>query len=149
MTRRRSVIALIALAIGVVGVVIAALTTALPRAPDDATLLTLRTYPTRLELPWAPRSCALGGSRLVKVVQDDGALVFDYVDSGVRAPVVFPSNFQAWSIGGSAVLVSPEGYVLAREGEVLDGLGGSYRQNGDFYVCFTSPTEYDQVVRGR
>jgi hypothetical protein len=37
--------------------------------------------------------------------------------------------------------------VLAREGDVLDRLGGSAAANGDLNVCFTSPKEYQEVVR--
>jgi len=75
-------------------------------------------------------------------------VVFDALDApGVRVPVVFPPGFQAWAVGGIAVLVTPEGYVLAREGDVLVRLAGSAADNGDLNVCFTNPKEYQEVLQ--
>lgn len=83
----------------------------------------------------------------VKMVHEGQTVVFDGVDGSGRVPVVFPTGFQAWSVAGSALLVTPEGYVLAREGDVLVRLGGSAAEDGDLNVCFTSPEEYQEVVR--
>lgn len=93
------------------------------------------------------RTCPLGLLPPVKMVHEGQAVVFDGLDGGVRVPVVFPMGFQAWSVAGRALLVTPEGYVLAREGDVLVRLGGSAADNGDLIVCFTSPKEYQDVVR--
>jgi hypothetical protein len=119
-----------------------------PQPPADATSLALRTYQTGWQAPFLPRSCPLGLLPPVKLVLDGDALVFEGLDgAGARVPVVFPMGFQAWSVDGTAQLVAPEGIVLAREGDVLDRLGGTAAANGDLNVCFTSPKEYQEVVR--
>lgn len=146
MTKVRSGIAVAGTLILAVGTWIAV--DATPRPPTGASPLGLRTYPFPFAFPWEPRACALGLFAAVEVVRDGDEVAFEFVESGARAPILFPDGFAAWSVGGIAVLVSPEGYVLAREGDVLDGLGGAAGENGDLRVCFASPDTYDEVVRG-
>ena len=133
--------------VAVLGIVVLAATMKPPQLPEGATTLALRTYPTSWQAPWLPRTCPLALVPPVKMVHEGQTVVFDGLDGGGRVPVVFPAGFQAWSVAGKAQLVTPEGYVLAREGDVLVGLSGSAADNGDLNVCFTSPGEYQDVVR--
>ena len=117
-----------------------------PQPPQGATPLALRTQPPRWHFPLAPRACPLAGLVPIKPVRDGNALTFESVADQQRVPVVFPNGFAAWLERGRATLVAPEGVVVAREGDILKGLGGASADNGDFLVCFTGPHEYDDVV---
>jgi hypothetical protein len=79
---------------------------------------------------------------------EDDELIFVSAVSGDPVPVVFPAGFSGWLLDGSGVLVAPNGTVVAREGDVLSGVGGGTDDNGDFLVCFSTPDEYDDVVPG-
>ncbi len=145
--KRWLMIVVIAMTVAVLGVVVLAATTKPPKLPEGAISLALRTYPAGWQAPWLPRTCPLGLLPPVKMVHEGQTVVFDRLDGGERVPVVFPTGFQAWSVAGKAQLVTPEGDVLAREGDVLVGLIGSAADNGDLNVCFTSPAKYQVVVR--
>jgi hypothetical protein len=146
--KRGLIIVALAVPVILLGITFLTAPTNPPQPPADAISLALRTYPTGWQVPFLPRSCPLGLLPPVKLVREGDALVFDGLDgAGVRVPVVFPMGFQAWAIDGTAQLVAPEGIVLAREGDVLDRLGGSAAANGELNVCFTSPKEYQEVVR--
>ena len=82
----------------------------------------------------------------MRLVRDGPSLAFDLVDDGRRVPIVFPYGFAGRLVSGRAELVTPEGVVLAQEGDVLSGLGGSSADNGDLVVCFSSPDEYAGVL---
>lgn len=118
----------------------------LPRNPEGATRLALRTQPPTRRLPFVPHVCPLAGLLPVRLVRDGPSLAFDLVDDGQRVPIVFPYGFAGRLVSGRAELVTPEGVVLAQEGGVLSGLGGSSADNGDFVVCFSSPDEYAGVL---
>lgn len=114
--------------------------------PDGATSLALRTQPPAWRLPFVPHVCPLAGLLPVRLVRDGGSLAFDVVEGGQRVSIVFPYGFAGRLVSGRAELVSPEGLVLAREGDVLSELGGSSADTGDFLVCFSTPDEYARVV---
>lgn len=114
--------------------------------PDGATALALRTQPPTWRLPIGPHVCPLAGLLPVRLVRDGQSLAFELVDTGQRVQVVFPYGFTGRLVAGRAQIVAPEGVVLANEGDVLSGLGGSSADNNDFVVCFTSPDEYRSVV---
>lgn len=117
--------------------------------PEGVTPLVLRTWPPRWQWPGPLRACPLASFVGTRVVTAGRAMEFRLVDTGESAALVFPPGFQAWLVGDTAELITPEGLVLAREGDVLVNLAGSAADNGDFNVCFSSPDEYSRVmVRG-
>ena len=61
--------------------------------------------------------------------------MFTRVDVAERASIVWPSGFSARFLHGRADLVSPDGSVLAREGDVISNLAGGAADNGDILVC--------------
>ncbi len=60
-------------------------------------------------------------------------LVLVDVNTGVQTSIVWPYGFVARLVDGKAVLVAPDGSVVAREGDLLD-VGGGFAQPG-FHVC--------------
>jgi hypothetical protein len=71
----------------------------------------------------------LAGLQPVRLVRDDQSIEFELLEDGQRVTVVFPYGFAGRLVSGRAELVTPEGVVLAEEGDVLSGLGGSAAEN--------------------
>jgi hypothetical protein len=71
----------------------------------------------------------------VRITGSEDELTLVSVASGEPAPVVWPSGYAAWRIGGRAVLAGPYGNVIGREGDVLDRLGGGLGPDDAFHVC--------------
>jgi hypothetical protein len=51
--------------------------------------------------------------------------------------LVWPRGFSAWEVDGHVQIVNPEGLVVAHNGSVLSGLGGT-----DGHLCFISGPVY-------
>jgi hypothetical protein len=49
--------------------------------------------------------------------------------------VVWPAGWAAWRLDGQAQLVSRDGTIVGREGEVVSGFGGGTGTDDTFYVC--------------
>jgi len=49
--------------------------------------------------------------------------------------IVWPTGWRAWRLGGRAELVSGDGTVVGREGDVISGLGGGTGTDDAFHVC--------------
>ena len=63
-------------------------------------------------------------------------LVLLSVETGEPIKVVWPSGWAAWRLHGRAELVSRDGSVIAREGEVIeDRFGGGEGIDDAFHVC--------------
>ena len=82
----------------------------------------------------------------IRVERDRGAMGFTTVDDGERRSVVWPSGFSARLLNDRAELVTPEGSVLARDGDVISGLAGAAADNGDILVCIDLAS-HPQVTR--
>ena len=50
---------------------------------------------------------------------------FASVATGGRVEIIWPKDFTAWLVGDQAQLLDSFGAVIAREGDVLDNVGGS------------------------
>lgn len=72
----------------------------------------------------------------IRVERDGGSMVFADEASGNRGPVVWPNGYSAWLMNGRAELVSPNGSVLARDGDVISNLASGAADNGDILICF-------------
>jgi hypothetical protein len=48
---------------------------------------------------------------------------------------VWPSGWAAWRLDGRAELVTREGAVVGREGELSEGFGGGTGDDDAFHVC--------------
>jgi hypothetical protein len=71
----------------------------------------------------------------VRVATAGDELVLINVESGQTVRVVWPAGFGAWRVDGRAVVANPLGGVIAREGDVLDDLGGGLGAGDLFHIC--------------
>ncbi len=79
----------------------------------------------------------------LRVELSGSELVFISTANGARESIVWPYGFSARLVDGKAELLAPDGAVIAREGEVLDDLGGGLGVSGDaFHVCSLGGTTY-------
>lgn len=93
-----------------------------PALPAGATALGLTTKPAGPLPGYCPGGSLVPPAR-VAVVGD--RLVLAPEAGGDPLPVGFPHGWAAWRIGGVAELVSRDGVVVGREGEVLRHLNAS------------------------
>lgn len=115
-----------------------------PDVPDDAARLELLTVPTAERDPiMGPfGTCPSTGLEPVRMGLAGEAVAFVAVEGGDVVAVRWPVGFSARLTDEGAVLVSPQGRVVAREGDVLAGLKGAPGEGGAFDVCFSSPLDY-------
>ena len=70
-------------------------------------------------------------------------MTFVSVGQGDAVSIVWPSGFAAREVDHVAKLFSSKGELIAREGDVLDDLGGSFDAAGTtFVVCSVGSTIY-------
>ena len=69
-----------------------------------------------------------------RVAAEGDELVLMPETGGERLNVGFPHGWKAWRVGGVAELVSRDGNVVGREGDVLRNLRG-YRNDLAWLVC--------------
>jgi hypothetical protein len=103
-----------------------------PALPAGATPLALATEPGHL-FPTMGCPAALLAPARVAVAGD--ALVLVPVDGGDLIKVVWPTGWAAWRLDGHAELVSHDGTVVGREGDVISGFGGGVGTDDAFHVC--------------
>jgi hypothetical protein len=134
MGRRRRLVAI--LAVGVV--LLTALAFRLspmwpgPMLPSGATRLHIVTEPPHLVPAFGCVAAALAPAR-ISVVGDELVLRSVAADTPLR--VVWPSGWAAWRLNGRAELLSREGTLIGREGDVLENLGGGTGIDDAFHVC--------------
>lgn len=104
-----------------------------PGLPSGATPLNIVTAAPHL-IPSMGCPAALLAPARVATAGDD--LVMITVETGEPVRVVWPSGWAAWRIDGRAELVGRHGEIVAREGDVLDSLGGGMVSDDAFGVCF-------------
>jgi len=116
------VLALVAVAAALYAVAWLLLPPSAARLPPGATQLELRTQESHI------------GSRLVlgcptalfpdvRLARQGSAVVFVRLDGGV-SDLIWPAGWSARLVDGRAELVSPDGDVIAREGDLIRYLGG-------------------------
>jgi hypothetical protein len=69
----------------------------------------------------------------IAVVGD--ALVLVPQTGGDPLNVVWPAGWAAWRLSGRAELVSRDGTVVGREGDLVSGFGGGVGADDAFHVC--------------
>jgi hypothetical protein len=70
-----------------------------------------------------------------RVTVAGNALVLVPEAGGDRLKVVWPTGWIAWRLAGRAELVSRDGTVLGREGDIVQGFGGGVGTDDAFHVC--------------
>ena len=106
--------------------------------PSGAAPLTLRTQPWRL-LP--SFGCPLALLTPIRVERDGVAMVFADEASDSRVQAVWPNGYSARLLNGRAELISPDGSVLARDGDVISNLTAGAADNGDYLVCLDAASQ--------
>ena len=98
------------------------------RLPNGATVLELHTEPP------GPTAPPLTGCPLLNY---DGSVSVQGSEVVLgRGDVVWPRGFSARLLNGQAELVAPDGTVIARAGDHLEGqLLGGYEDDGLYHVC--------------
>ena len=135
MSRRRGpVIALLLLGVAVVAVLIVRISPLWPGpiTPADATPLRIATEAPHL-IP--TMGCALALLAPARIATDGDRLVLVSPETGQRIAVVWPSGWTAWRRDGRAELVTRDGQVVAREGELTPGYAGGIGLDDAFHVC--------------
>lgn len=84
-------------------------------------------------MPTAGCPQALLGPARIAVKGDALVLVSESGDDLIS--VVWPTGWLAWRRDGRAELVSRDGVVVGREGDVLSGFGGGVGNDNAFHVC--------------
>ncbi len=103
-----------------------------PSLPAEATALALATEPAHL-LPTMGCPTALLAPARIGVAGDSLVLVPEAGGGPIK--VVWPTGWAAWRLDGRAELVSHDGTVVGREGEVVSGFGGGLGTDDAFHVC--------------
>jgi hypothetical protein len=68
----------------------------------------------------------------VRFTRNGDEIVFLLTTTGQPIGVVWPIGFTAWLASDKAQILDPAGVTIAREGDVLDNLGGS---GNPFHAC--------------
>jgi hypothetical protein len=104
-----------------------------PPVPDGATRLQIATEAPHL-IP--TMGCALALLSPARVATDGDRLVLVSPETGrQQIAVVWPSGWTAWRRDGRAELVTRDGVVVAREGELTPGYAGGVGLDDAFHVC--------------
>ncbi|MHB8961475.1 MAG: hypothetical protein ACYDAN_17855 [Candidatus Limnocylindrales bacterium] len=103
-----------------------------PSLPQGATPLVLATEPAHL-LPTMGCQAALLAPARVAVAGN--VLVLVPGTGGEPEQVVWPTGWAAWRLAGRAELVSHDGTVVGREGDIVSGFGGGVGTDDAFHVC--------------
>ena len=101
-----------------------------PAIPEGAARLQIAT-----QSPGLTFGCATALLSPARVSSAGDDLILVSVESGDTMPVIWPSGFGAWRVGGGAVVADPWGGVVGREGDVLDSLSGGVGSDDAFVIC--------------
>ena len=102
-----------------------------PALPPGATALRLSTKPAGIYPGYCPGDTEVPAARVAVL---DNGLELLTEDGGQPLNVSFPHGWSAWRIDGVAELVSRDGNVVGREGDVLRHLHASLNDQA-FLVC--------------
>ena len=103
-----------------------------PSLPAGATRLNIATEGPHL-MPALGCNTALIAPARITTSGDD--LILRTVATDEPVDVVWPSGWAAWRLEGHANLVTRNGTLIGREGDILDDLGGGVGADDAFHVC--------------
>jgi hypothetical protein len=104
-----------------------------PALPAGATRLHIATEAPHLMPTLGCQTALLAPARFATADDD---LILLTVETGEPVKVVWPSGWAAWRVAGRAELVTRDGTVIAREGDVIENeFGGGVGVDNAFHVC--------------
>lgn len=110
--------------------------------PADAVELDLQTAAPATSSAGGIDTCPDAQLEQVRLARDGNQVRFLLEDTGDPRAVIWPRGFSARLYQGRAELVAPDGEVIAAEGELLNGVGGSGPAPDPFSVCTVGSTTY-------
>jgi hypothetical protein len=72
-----------------------------------------------------------------RIAVDGDALVLLSEPGAEPVKVVWPAGWAAWRVNGRAELVSRNGRLIGREGDLAPSFGGGIAEDDAFHVCDT------------
>ncbi len=101
--------------------------------PPGATRMALLTEPNSL-LPPLTLGCPMAMIAPVRLRLQDNTLLFISSFDDRPVSIIWPRAWSSRLLKGRAELVTPDGVVFARDGDVIENLAGS-SESGGFRVC--------------
>jgi hypothetical protein len=95
----------------------------------------------QVDPPASGSGCLDAGIMPVRMTRSGSEIAFALAANDQPASIAWPNGFSGRLVDGKAQLVSPDGRVIAVEGDILSNLGGAAIY-GVFHVCEIGSSQY-------